>query len=132
MSEAGSQTDIGHRVALLLFQAGAIHISRQQPFILAAGWASPVYVDCRLLIGKAEARGAITGLAAAYLASVFPEGSFDAIAGAETAGIPFATMLAERTGLECVMSASARSASDAMRRSRADRSTDCASCCWTI
>ena len=99
-SEAGSQTDIGHRVALLLFQAGAIHISRQQPFILAAGWASPVYVDCRLLIGKAEARGAITGLAAAYLASVFPQGAFDAIAGAETAGIPFATMLAERTGLE--------------------------------
>ena len=95
-----TRSDIGQRVALLLFEAGAIHISRQQPFILAAGWASPVYVDCRILIGKPETRHAITELSAAYLASVFPAKSFDAIAGAETAGIPFATLLAEHSGLE--------------------------------
>lgn len=100
MSEASSRHDIGHRVALLLFQAGAIHISRQQPFILAAGWASPVYVDCRLLIGAPERRRAITALATDYLKSVFSGAALGAIAGAETAGIPFATMLAERTGLE--------------------------------
>src|SRR5271154_2966964 len=100
MSEVTGRKGIGHRAALLLFQAGAIRISRQQPFILAAGWASPVYVDCRLLIGTAEMRRAITALASDYLSSVLPVATFGAIAGAETAGIPFATMLAEQTGLD--------------------------------
>jgi orotate phosphoribosyltransferase len=95
-----NRSDIGQGVALQLFKAGAIHIIRQQPFILAAGWASPVYVDCRVLIGQPRIRRAITDLAAEYMASAFPAGSFDAIAGAETAGIPFAAWLAERSGLE--------------------------------
>ena len=89
-----SKDDIGGKVARLLFQTGAIHISLQQPFILAAGWASPVYVDCRLLIGDRQVRRAITELAAAAIASRFPADTFDSIAGAETAGIPFATLLA--------------------------------------
>jgi orotate phosphoribosyltransferase len=92
--------DIGRDVAMLLFEAGAIHVSRQQPFILAAGWASPVYVDCRVLLGKAETRRKATGLAAEYLASAFSAGAFDAIAGAETAGIAFAALLAEETNLD--------------------------------
>lgn len=100
MSLPMTRHDIGQRVALLLCEAGAIRISRQLPFILAAGWASPVYVDCRLLIGKPQARRAITELSAAYLAAAFPTQSFDAIAGAETAGIPFAALLAEQSGLE--------------------------------
>jgi orotate phosphoribosyltransferase len=98
MTELGS--DIGRSVALLLLKANAIHISREQPFMLAAGWASPVYVDCRVLIGKPEVRHAITDLSAAYIASAIPGASFDAIAGAETAGIPFAAWLADRAGLE--------------------------------
>jgi orotate phosphoribosyltransferase len=93
-------SEIGQRVALLLLNAGAIHISRQQPFILAAGWASPVYVDCRLLIAQPAILRAITALSAAYCATAFPAGSLDAIAGAETGGIPFATCLAEQCGLE--------------------------------
>ena len=36
-----SNVQIGASVARLLFEAGAVHVSRQQPFILAAGWASP-------------------------------------------------------------------------------------------
>jgi len=94
-----TKNEIGQRVALLLIKVGAIHVSRQQPFILAAGWASPVYVDCRVLIGAPDVRQAITDLSAEYLASAFPAGSFDAIVGAETAGIPFAAWLAERSGL---------------------------------
>ncbi len=40
--------DIGAATAQLLIKAGAIQISRERPYVLAAGWASPVYVDCRL------------------------------------------------------------------------------------
>jgi orotate phosphoribosyltransferase len=92
--------DIGRSVATLLFEARAIHVSRAQPFILAAGWASPVYVDCRVLIGKPEPRRRIISLAAEYLATAFPAGAFEAIAGAETAGIAFAALLAEQTNLD--------------------------------
>jgi orotate phosphoribosyltransferase len=95
-----TRTEIGHSVALLLLQAGAIHVSRQQPFVLAAGWASPVYVDCRVLIGPPKLRRAITALAADYVSTAIPGVTFDAIAGAETAGIPFAAWLAELSGLD--------------------------------
>ncbi|MET0538109.1 MAG: orotate phosphoribosyltransferase [Xanthobacteraceae bacterium] len=91
--------DIGGKIARLLFQTGAIHISLQQPFILAAGWASPLYVDCRLLVGDWQVRRVVTELAAAAIASRFPADTFDSIAGAETAGIPFATLLAEKMDL---------------------------------
>ncbi|WID98630.1 orotate phosphoribosyltransferase [Bosea vestrisii] len=92
--------ETGREVAELLFRAGAIHVSRQQPFILAAGWASPVYVDVRLLLGDPTLRQAITELAARYAGAAFPADSFDAIAGAETAGIPFAAWLADRLALK--------------------------------
>jgi orotate phosphoribosyltransferase len=95
-----SANEIGREVAELLFRAGAIHVSRQQPFILAAGWASPVYVDVRLLLGDPDLRQAVSDLAARYAGAAFPPRSLDAIAGAETAGIPFAAWLADRLALK--------------------------------
>lgn len=95
VTEAG----IGQAVAELLVGAGAIHVSRAQPFFLAAGWASPVYVDVRLLLGRPETRRTVTELAARYLAGALAGRRFDAIVGAETAGMPFATSLADREGL---------------------------------
>lgn len=84
----------GAETARLLLQAGAIRVSREQPFVLAAGWASPVYVDCRLLIGRPEWRHAITRLTAGMLDAT----RFDMLAGAETAGIPWASWLADAMG----------------------------------
>jgi orotate phosphoribosyltransferase len=92
--------DPGTAMARLLLTAGAIQFSRERPFILAAGWASPVYVDCRRLIGDPQLRGAVVDLAVTRLRRGF--GStlpFDAIAGGETAGIPWAAWLADRLGL---------------------------------
>ncbi len=91
---------IGRQTARLLLQAGAIHVSRQQPFILAGGWASPVYVDVRLLLGEPGLRQAVTNLAVQYAESHFSSKIFDAVAGAETAGIPFSAWFADRTGLK--------------------------------
>jgi orotate phosphoribosyltransferase len=91
---------IGEDVAQLLFKVGAIHVSRRQPFILAAGWASPVYVDVRLLLGEPALWKAVTDLALKFVSETFPTGSFDAIVGAETAGIPFAAWLADRADLK--------------------------------
>lgn len=87
--------EIGAATARLLFEAGAIRVSQGRPFVLAAGWASPVYVDCRLLIGEPHLRREAVRLAAMAAKSMIEPGSFDAIAGAETAGIPFASWLAD-------------------------------------
>ena len=80
--------DIGAATARLLIEAGAIQISRDRPYVLAAGWASPVYVDCRLLIGEPRFRNEAVRLAAEAARGMLEPGSFGALAGAETAGIP--------------------------------------------
>jgi orotate phosphoribosyltransferase len=91
--------EIGAATARLLLEAGAIHVSRERPYMLAAGWASPVYVDCRLLIGEPRIRRQAVRLAAAAVTTLIEPGSFDVIAGAETAGIPFASWLADTLDL---------------------------------
>ncbi|MCQ4158612.1 orotate phosphoribosyltransferase [Roseomonas sp. GC11] len=88
----------GQAVARLLLAAGAIRVSAEQPFFLAAGWASPVYVDCRLLIGRPRWRRSVTDLAVATLRRA-PACDFTMVAGCETAGIPWAGFLAERLDL---------------------------------
>jgi len=90
-----TRSEIGAAPAQLLLSAGAVHVSRDRPYVLAAGWASPVYIDCRLLIGEPRFRREAVRLAAEAVRSLIKSESFDAIAGAETAGIPFASWLAD-------------------------------------
>ena len=100
MTDSAIRSEIGGAVAQLLFESGAIHVSRQQPFILAAGWASPVYVDVRIILGDPALRQAVTQLAVRYVTTMLPQASIDAVAGAETAGIPFAAWLADKLNVK--------------------------------
>ncbi len=97
--DVGSPGDTGAVVARLLLDGGAIRFARERPFILAAGWASPIYVDCRSLIGDPAGRRAITRRAALAVAERFAPGEIEVVAGAETAGIPFAAWLADALDL---------------------------------
>ena len=90
----------GSEIARLLLEAGAIHITQGRPFMLAGGWASPVYVDVRAMISRPEVRRQAIDLAIELLTETTGPDAFDVIAGAETAGIPFATMLADRLDKE--------------------------------
>src|SRR5580658_4963923 len=100
MTRTGPDPVAGAIMARLLMDSGAVQISRQRPFMLAAGWASPVYVDCRRLIGDLTTRHAVVDLAVASLRRRFgPTIPFDVIAGGETAGIPWASWLADRLTL---------------------------------
>lgn len=88
---------VGMTAARLLLAAGAVQVSRDRPFLLAGGWASPVYVDCRRLLDDPERRRATTDLVVAMILERWAGTlRFDAVAGAETAGIPWAALLAER------------------------------------
>ena len=89
----------GAAMARLLLEGGAVRVSHGQPFTLAAGWASPAYIDCRLLIGEPRLRRAAVALAAEAIRTNFAGAPPEAVAGAETAGIPWAAWLAEALDL---------------------------------
>jgi len=81
-------------VAEILINIQSIKFSFDNPFILTSGLKSPVYVDCRKIISYLKERNIILNLAKKY----FQENkvTFDLLAGGETAGIPYASMLSEQ------------------------------------
>ena len=70
-----------------------------EPYTLTSGMKSPVYIDCRRLISFPRLRATLMDFAVATLQRNVGLEAFDAIAGGETAGIPFSAWIAERMGL---------------------------------
>jgi len=70
-----------------------------EPFVFTSGRKSPVYVDIRKLISFPRARARLMDMAVDAIQRAGGYESIDAIAGGETAGIPFAAWIAERMGL---------------------------------
>ena len=87
------------QVARMLLEIEAVHFRTDPPYTLTSGLASPVYIDCRKLISYPRIRSACMDMACAKLADAAGFERFDAVAGGETAGIPFAAWIAERLGL---------------------------------
>ncbi|RYH10630.1 orotate phosphoribosyltransferase [Tropicimonas sp. IMCC6043] len=85
--------------ASMLLEIGAVHFNATEPFTLASGLPSPTYIDCRKLISYPRIRATLMDF---LTAKVMRDAGFEAftnIAGGETAGIPFAALVAERMGL---------------------------------
>lgn len=91
--------DAGRLVARILLEVGAVNFRPQEPYTLTAGWASPVYIDCRRLISFPRARRRIIALGSEALQRDAGFEVFDAVAGGETAGIPYAAWLADALDL---------------------------------
>jgi orotate phosphoribosyltransferase len=87
-----------HITARALLDAGAFLIRPQAPFRLTSGLLAPFYINCRLILGHAQAR---TRVADALAEDVAHRGG-EIIAGGVTAGVPFATLVADRLGLPLV------------------------------
>jgi orotate phosphoribosyltransferase len=85
--------------ARMLLEVEAVRFMTDKPFIFTSGWASPVYTDCRRLISFPRVRATLIDFATATLMRDVGFEQFDAIAGGETAGIPFAAWMADRFGL---------------------------------
>ncbi len=77
-----------------LWRHKAIQVNEGQPFRLASGAFTPIYINCRLLISFPSTRDILISFAR-YLYQE-RELECDCIAGGETAGIPFAAWLAEK------------------------------------
>jgi orotate phosphoribosyltransferase len=96
MSEASDAAEITSRI---LLETKAVLFNPDQPFTFTSGRVSPVYVDCRRLISFPKARTTLMDLASALIKREIPAGTLDAVAGGETAGIPFAAWISERLDL---------------------------------
>ncbi|MBB4506126.1 orotate phosphoribosyltransferase [Rhizobium leguminosarum] len=89
-------------LAKMLWEIKAVHFNAAQPYKLASGMASPVYIDCRKLLSFPRIRSTVMDFAASTLLRDAGFEQFDCIAGGETAGIPFAALLADRLGLPMI------------------------------
>ncbi len=82
--------------AKMLLEVEAVRFMADKPFIFTSGRASPVYTDCRRPISFPRVRDSLMDFGVATLARDVGAGAFDAVAGGETAGIPYAAWMAER------------------------------------
>jgi orotate phosphoribosyltransferase len=83
----------------MLLEVKAVHFNAATPFTLASGLPSPTYIDCRRLISFPRIRSMLMDFMAATVLREAGFEAFDTVAGGETAGIPFAALVAERLAL---------------------------------
>ncbi len=93
------QAEIASLTARMLLEIGAVHFNTAEPFTHASGRKAPTYIDCRKLISYPRIRATLMDFLAVSVMRQAGFEAFDNIAGGETAGIPFAAMLAERLAL---------------------------------
>ena len=99
MTHVYDKAAIARSVARMLLEIDAVLFRADEPFKLTSGMASPVYIDCRKIISFPRMRSAMMDYGATVILNDIGYESLDALAGGETAGIPFAAWLAERTHL---------------------------------
>ena len=90
---------IAELTAKMFLDIKAVHFNPKEPFTLASGLSSPTYIDCRKLISYPQIRSTVMDFMACKILRNAGFDAFDNIAGGETAGIPFAALIAERLGL---------------------------------
>jgi orotate phosphoribosyltransferase len=91
--------EIARLTARALLEIKAVHFNAETPFTLASGLPSPTYIDCRKLISYPRIRSMLMDFMAVTVMRNAGFEAFDNIAGGETAGIPFAALVAERLAL---------------------------------
>ena len=93
------KSEIARLTARALLEIKAVHFNAKTPFTLASGLPSPTYIDCRKLISHPRIRSVLMDFLAVTIMRDAGFEAFDNIAGGETAGIPFAALIAERLAL---------------------------------
>lgn len=82
-----------------LLEIEAVHFRQDEPYTFTSGLKAPVYIDCRKLISYPRIRSMLMDFATATIMREIGLERLDAVAGGETAGIPFAAWIAERLEL---------------------------------
>ena len=90
-------SDEARKTAKWLLDIKAVNFRPNEPYMFTAGWASPVYIDCRWIISFTEARRQIIKMGVDMLQKNGAMDGVTKIAGGETAGIPYAAWISEAT-----------------------------------
>lgn len=93
------QATIAQLTARMLLDIRAVHFNADTPFVHSNGKEAPTYVDCRKLISYPRIRATLMDFLTCTLMRNAGLEAFDNVAGGETAGIPFAALVAERMAL---------------------------------
>jgi orotate phosphoribosyltransferase len=96
MPSFADKKTIAELSAKMLLDVEAVRFYKDKPFIFTSGLASPVYTDCRRLISFPRVRNALIDFGVSTVSRDVGFEAFDAVAGGETAGIPFAAWMADR------------------------------------
>src|SRR4051794_35465854 len=99
LARSANETDAADITARILLETESVLFRPDDPFTFTSGLRSPVYIDCRRLISFPRARRKLMDLAAELIERHSGFESLDAVAGGETAGIPFAAWIADRLSL---------------------------------
>ena len=94
-----TRDEIARLSAKMLLEIGAIHFNSREPYTHSSGKKAPTYVDCRKLISFPRIRSTLMDFLVCTVMRDAGFEAFDNIAGGETAGIPFAALVAERMAL---------------------------------
>ena len=89
-------TDVSRGVAEVLLRSQAVSIDTDKQFVYSSGIVSPIYTDHRVLLSYPEERRIMMALLTELVLRATALESFDLVAGVATAGIPWASLLAER------------------------------------
>src|ERR1700759_5691644 len=101
-ARTASEKEAAEITARILIETEAVLFRPDDPFTFTSGRLSPVYIDCRRLISFPRARRKLMDMGADLIERRVGCESLDAIAGGETAGIPFAAWIADRLSLPMI------------------------------
>ena len=93
------KAEIARLTARALIEIGAVHFNAAEPYTHASGKKAPTYIDCRKIISYPRVRSTLMDFLAVTVLREAGFEAFDTIAGGETAGIPFAALVADRLAL---------------------------------
>ena len=97
---AGTEKKDAARItARALLDIKAVNFRPDEPYIFTSGRVSPVYIDCRKIIAFPKQRTEIVTLMAELIRRDIGVDSIDAVAGGETAGIPYGAWMADRLNI---------------------------------
>ncbi len=94
-----TKEEIARLSAQMLLEIGAVDFNAREPFIYSSGLPGPSYVDCRKIISFPRVRSTLMDFLTVTVMRDAGFEAFENIAGGETAGIPFAALVAERMAL---------------------------------
>ncbi len=89
-------------IAAILLDVGAVRFNAAKPFTYSSGLRSPIYCDLRLIMSHPPQREIVIRELIGKIGDTIGLSNVDVVSGTATAGIPFASWIADRLHLPMI------------------------------